>query len=277
MRDGFRPPCLVYVLAALLGLVLTASQAGAQARSTLVADVGGRTIEIHLYRPATTGRAPLLILSHGSPGDPEQRGRMGPDTLGRQAEALVREGFAVAVPIRRGYGGQGEWAEGFGRCADPDYAAAALATAQDIRAAITAATQEPGIDASRVVLIGHSAGGWGSLAAASQGGVLGVVSFAGGRGSRGPDQVCAEEKLVAAAARFGRETRVPELWIYSRNDRLFGPDLAGRLRDAFVGAGGRAELVIAEPYRQDGHRYVDAISSWLPEVRDFLHRIGALR
>lgn len=267
--------CLVALVALCIAVPLGA--ASALDPTKLSAEIGDRRIDVYFYRPEGAGPFPLAILSHGSPRDAERRGRMGARTLRQQAEALVRMGAAVEVPIRRGYGGQGAWAEGYGRCRDPDYVRAGLSSAEDIRAALQIAAKEPGIDRGRTVLIGHSAGGWGSLAAASELDVLGVVSFAGGRGSSGPADVCGEERLVAAAGRFGRTSRAPELWIYSRNDLSFGPDLAGRMHAAFVAAGGRADLLIADPYGRDGHRYIDDVASWLPEVERFLRRIEILR
>jgi dienelactone hydrolase len=136
----------------------------------------------------------------------------------------------------------------------------------------------PDADPGRIVLMGVSAGGWGSLAAASQPlkGLVGVVNFAGGRGSRGPDEVCKPDELVAAAARYGRGSRVPELWIYSVNDRFFGPELARRLHRAFTEAGGQARFVAAPAYGADGHRYIRAAESWAQEVDAFFGQIGFL-
>jgi hypothetical protein len=71
---------------------------------------------------------------------------------------------------------------------------------------------------------------------------------------------------------------VPELWLYSANDRFFGPSLARRMHDAFVRSGGMAEFVEAPPTGLDGHAYfARAIDDWAPRVRQFLQRVGALR
>jgi dienelactone hydrolase len=129
-----------------------------------------------------------------------------------------------------------------------------------------------------VVLAGQSAGGFGSVAAASQkfDGLVAVVNFAGGRGSQGPDEVCGEARLVEAMGRYGRGSRVPELWIYSANDRFFGPALARRMHEAFVRAGGEAELVEAPALGHDGHGYfARAMDDWSPRVAAFLERVRA--
>jgi hypothetical protein len=77
-------------------------------------------------------------------------------------------------------------------------------------------------------------------------------------------------------ARYGQAARVPELWIYSTNDRYFGPGLARRMHSAFVLSGGSAEFVPAPPTGLDGHGYfARAVDDWSPRVADFLRRIGA--
>lgn len=266
------------VLAASLSPACAASRpASAPAEViTLKAASGGMEIPIYLHMPAGAGPFPLLVMSHGSPRDAERRSRLGSQTLSAQAEDYARSGVAVAVPIRRGYGGSGPWAENYGGCAVGNYTSAGLASAQDIRAALTVAKSQAGIDASRVVLIGVSAGGFGSVAAGGTGGIKGVVNFAGGRGSRGPNDVCQEEKLVAAMGRYGGSARAPQLWIYAENDLFFGPQLARRMYDAFTRSGGRATFIAAPSHGFDGHEYFYS-GSWRATVDPFLKRIGVLR
>ncbi len=245
--------------------------------STLKVSVQQTEINVYLYEPAGAGPFPLLVLSHGSPRNAAERVNYGAHTMQAQAEAYAASGVAVAVPIRRGYGGHGVWAEGYGSCPSPDYYGAGLAGAEDIDATIAVISQRQEIDATRVVLMGVSAGGWASLAAATKGGVRGVVSFAGGRGSNGPDTVCNESQLILAAARYGKASRpVPELWIYSQNDHFFGPALARRLYDGFTAAGGQATFVAAPPSGDDGHNYFNDVAAWKPTVDRFLRELGFL-
>lgn len=236
-------------------------------------------IDVTVFRPEGEGPFPLLVLSHGSPRSAEERREQGRQRLAAQSERFVAMGFAVLVPTRRGYGESGgDWAEAYGACEAPDYYTAGLETARDLRAAVDAVRGEAWADAGRVVLAGQSAGGFGSVAAASAPfeGLVGVINFAGGRGSLGPRQVCGEERLVEAMARYGRGSRVPELWIYSRNDLFFGPQLARRMHRAFVAAGGSAEFYEAPPIGLDGHGYfARAMDHWSPRVEHFLERVGA--
>ena len=249
-------------------------------RAPVVRGVEQAFIEVTVFKPAGHGPFPVLVLSHGSPRSADERRREGRQRLVAQSQRFVAMGFAVLVPTRRGYGESGgSWAETYGSCADPDYHAAGLETARDLRAAVESVRGEPWADTGRVVLAGQSAGGFGSVAAASQrfDGLLGVVNFAGGRGSQGPDDVCGEARLVEAMARYGSGARVPALWIYSVNDRFFGPALARRMHAAFVRSGGSAEFVEAPATGLDGHGYfARAMDDWSPRVAAFLKRIGAV-
>jgi pimeloyl-ACP methyl ester carboxylesterase len=238
-------------------------------------------IDVTVFRPPGAGPFPIVVLSHGSPRSPEERRLDGRQRLVAQSEPFLAMGFAVVVPTRRGYGESGgEWAEGYGACAHPDYYNAGLESARDMRAAVDAIRGERWADARHVVLAGQSAGGFGSLAASSRPfeGLVGVINFAGGRGSLAPGEVCGEARLVEAVSRYGAHVKVPSLWLYSANDRFFGPDLALRMHRAFVAAGARAELVVAPPVGLDGHSYfARAIDDWAPRVHAFLQRIGAQR
>jgi pimeloyl-ACP methyl ester carboxylesterase len=273
------------LLASLLLLAGTAQAAVSWTESVIRApvDAGRERVEIDVtvLRPEGAGPFPIVVLSHGSPRVPGDRRKEGRQRLTGQSEPFLALGYAVIVPTRRGYGHSGgEWAEGFGACSDPDYYAAGLETARDVRAAVDAVRGASWADTRQVILAGQSAGGFGSVAASSQPfeGLVAVINFAGGRGSMAPDHVCTEARLVDAMAKYGGAARVPELWLYSANDRFFGPSLARRMHDAFVASGGKAEFVEAPPTGLDGHSYfARAVDDWAPRVQRFLERVAAPR
>jgi dienelactone hydrolase len=240
-------------------------------------DMGAEGLmHVIVHRPRGDGPHPLVIINHGSPRTPADRVNF-ISRFGAASAWFVDHGFAVALPTRRGYGPTGGgFAEDFGRCDSPDYHGAGLATAQDIRSTLLYMRQQPFIDPDRIVLLGQSAGGWGVLASAGQNlpGVIAIVNFAGGRGSRGPDQVCSSFVLVRAARRFGEGVKVPVLSIYTANDSYFNPSLARQMHEAFVeGGAGRARLLQLSAFSQDGHGlfgHRDGPGVWASHVEAFL-------
>ncbi|MFA5111898.1 MAG: CocE/NonD family hydrolase, partial [Desulfobaccales bacterium] len=186
------------------------------------------TLEATLYRPSGPGPFPLVVLSHGTPRNPRQRVAQGRLRYDAQSWEFVSMGFAVVIPMRRGYGhSEGPYAEDEGTCGQARFYEAGLESARDLRAAVAAVSRLPLIDPQRLVLAGHSSGGFASLVLASQGlpGVRGVINFSGGRGSM-EEGNCSPARLIEACALLGRHTRVPTLWVYAENDTYFPPWLA---------------------------------------------------
>lgn len=231
------------------------------------------------YRPEGEGPFPLAVINHGLPRSPADRLEV-TGQYREQSLEFVRRGFIVINPVRRGYGKTGGiFAEGDYNCAAPHYYETGLETAKDILATIEYARTRDDIDANRILLVGQSAGGFGALAAASIPipGLIGVVSFAGGRGSRGPNNVCAEDRLVDAIARYATTTQAPTLWIYAENDSYFGPSLVRRLVEAYRNRGAKVDYQPQGPSGNDGHSFFSAsrnISLWSKIVDKFLTSTG---
>lgn len=235
-----------------------------------------------VFSPVGPGPFPLAVVSHGSPANAAARKTMAPPEYRAGAEWLVSRGFMVVLPLRRGYGPRGgEWAEAYGPCSQPDYVRGGLATADDIQNVARYFATLPTIRADRILLVGQSAGGWGSLAAASRGpeSVRAVINFAGGRGGYAggrPNNNCAPDSLVDAAATFGRSSKIPTLWIYTRNDRFFDSALTARMAGAYRSAGGDAEYHLLGAFGEDGHRLFptpEGRALWQPYADRFLDRI----
>jgi dienelactone hydrolase len=264
-------------------LSMAAASAAAQSVSTVRASVNhDASITVVVHTPAGDGPFPLAVISHGAPRSVAQRFVLGESVHWDHARAFVARGFVVAVPIRRGYGSASEpWVEGYGDCTAPDYRAAGEATAADIAAAVRALSRVPAVDSTRVILMGMSAGGWGSVAAAAQGlpGIRAVLNFGGGRGSLGRASVCGgDDSLATAAAQFGaRSPPIPQLWVYAENDTFFGPALTRKMHAAFTTAGGKAEYLLVPPHGNDGHFYFNDIAAWESRVDQFLKHTGLMR
>jgi len=240
-----------------------------------MAAAGPRGLEALVVRPDQPGRYPLALISHGSPRDAAERRKMSPFAFMPQAIEFARRGWAAVIVMRRGYGGSaGNWAETSGPCNNRDYVASATTSAADLRAAIAHLTRREDIDATKIISVGQSAGGFATVALTADppANLVASISFAGGRGSRADHEVCQEDRLVEAMRNLGRRSRLPMLWVYAENDKFFGPALARRMHNAFVSAGGSAEFVMAPPFGRDGHMLFSlaGIPDWTPIVDRFL-------
>lgn len=238
------------------------------------------------YMPDGPGPFPLIVLSHGSPPDPRDRPKVGRYRELPQIRTFVQLGFAVIVPIRRGYGATGgSDEEDAGSCRHPDYTAAGKQAALDVVAAVAYAQTLPQVDQDHVVLVGQSAGGFASLAAASLApkGVIAVVNFSGGRGgnpSKHPGMPCDPQQMANTIGQFASTTRVPVLWHYVQNDMFFAPEVVATWFAAFQAAGGQGQMIVEPPFGKNGHGMFAVAASipiWLPHVEQFLAPLMAMK
>lgn len=275
--------CLGLLLLLAAGAPAVRAQTVSELRVPMQLDASFGTQRIELfateYRPAGNGPFPLALINHGMPRGAAER----LDVSGRYREQsleFVRRGFVVINPVRRGYGKTGgAFAEGNPSCAQPGYVEAGLEAARDLVAVIDYARTRTDIDTQRILLVGQSAGGFAALAAASLpvAGLRGVISFAGGEGSRGPNDVCAEDQLVAAFGHFAATTRVPTLWFYADNDLYFGPELVRRLVEGYRAGGGVVDYRPQPAYGADGHAFFSAarnVPVWSRALDGFLAATG---
>lgn len=242
----------------------------------------GETLHLDamLYKPPGGGPFPALVITHGSPRKAAERENVTADTyFVRNAKLFAQLDLVVLFVVRRGFGiSEGTYSE-YNRGPDDRrlYAKDGLEAAKDLGAAVQYLREQPFVDKRRIVLLGQSTGGHSVLAAGSLNlpGVAGVINFAGGRGSTGPDEVQDEDSLVESFGVFGKTFRVPTLWLYSENDHYFGPELARRFLSAFQAGGAKVEFVLLPPYGDDGHSsFVRAPENWLDAVVEFLQKIG---
>ena len=186
----------------------------------------GGHLETHVYFPKTgTGPFSSVVFSHGSP-----RGPFRPTVFyNTQAKWFTDWGYAVVRPMQRGYGrSHGNWSEDYGSFYNADYLKAELATSHDSLAALDYFSGQGFVDPNLVVMIEQSEDGLGSAAPDSRKppGVVGVVNFFGGRGSRGSGSNCSPEYLVDATGHFGRTTTILNIWIHPSEDDFFGSKIS---------------------------------------------------
>ena len=244
-----------------------------------------------VVRPVGDGPFPLVIMNHGISLDYNQRAMFPMIEYRDAAFWFARRGYVVISPIRYGATGLDDKDRGLygsvfahvGSCDNPNFRGPGLAIATLDEWVIDYMSKKKIIQPGKVVVVGQSGGGWGSIALGSRNpsSVQAIVTFAAGRGGRvdgKPNNNCAPDKLVAATGEFGRTARIPMLWIYAENDTYFGPELTKRMQQAFVEAGGNVEYRMLPPFGSDGHFMIDsadAVPIWSPYVTQFLEKHSA--
>ena len=253
-----------------------------------VTDAAGHVTDLQgrVCRPAGDAPARLVVINHGSPPDASSRPLM---KLGRcNGEAalwFLDRGYVVVFALRRGYGATGgDFAEDYGRCDQANYVGAGIETARDINAIVNYATTLPFVRPDGAVVVGQSAGGWGTIAYDSlpHPKVAAFVVMAGGRGGHQhdrPNTNCHPDLLAAAAGHYGATATTPMLLVYAANDSFFGQDIARALYAAFTQVGGHADFEQPGPYDGDGHKLffgTGGSAIWGPMVDRYLtHQLGS--
>jgi len=242
----------------------------------------GKTLELDamIYKPAGDGPFPAMVMTHGTSRKVADRQKIAADEYYvKNARTFVDMGLVVLFVVRRGFGvSDGPYSE-FNKYPNGgrNYTQDGLEAAKDLGAAVQYLQAQPFVDKTRIVLLGQSTGGHSVLATGSLNlpGVAGVINFAGGRGSTGPDEIRDEANLVESFRTYGKTFRVPTLWLYSENDHYFGPDLAQKFLKAFQAGGAKATFISLPALGEDGHSsFLRGQDSWLDEVHDFLQQLG---
>jgi dienelactone hydrolase len=251
--------------------------------SVTVKPLYGRThtgmMPVTEFRPDGDGPFPLVVMNHGrSEAHRAEPARWRYESVARY---FVRRGFAVMVPTRLGYGSTGlvPDPEDMGPCNNRRIDPGLEAAATEVLAVLDHARTLPYIDARRMLIAGQSAGGMATIAAIAKKpeGVIGAINFSGGLGgdpAARPGTPCDEPGIRRAFKAFGARSAVPTLWMYSANDRYWGPDLPKRWHRAYTEAGGQAEFREMPAYGDDGHRFIASSRLWAPVIDGFLTALG---
>lgn len=280
------------LLAAILGVAQLQLAGGETLDASLresVASVpvsaAGATIVVTSFRPQGIGPFPWLVLSHGTATTLEAnlaKGRYRPLNPVRE---WVRRGYAVFVPMRRGYGAkEGQHlGDAYGSCSRPDFRRAGEGAALDLLATVEWAKAQRDLDPKRWLLAGQSAGGFASIYTASKRpeGLVAVLAFSSGRGGdpdKRPGEPCGSDKMAELYASIAPSIAVPVLWFYARNDEFIGERVQKLWFDSFRSGGGRGELVVIPHFRPArGHGVFPAQSGtpfWTEAVVGFFRSQG---
>ena len=233
-------------------------------------------LEATFYPPAGAGPAPLAIITHGS-----DAGRLQLKTWSFSTEArwLHDKGFAVLALMRRGRG-RSEGINGednFKRDHEGDVADISAGVAQavaDLESAIAYGRKLPNVRPGPVLLAGQSRGGFLSIhyAGLKPGEVMGVVNFSGGWFPSAP----LTTPYYANAGRAAAD-KVPQLWLYADNDRLYGEALIRGWYQAFTATGGSARFELLHGVPGDGHLLRLYPDRWRPIADQFLATLDPQR
>ena len=242
------------------------------------------TVAATILRPVGPGPYGVVVLNHGVPGSAEARARVTSLDFRDSAPVFARHGYAVIMPLRRGFGETGgEFAEDAGPCSNPDFVKGEEAAANDVMAAYEYARALSYVDPDRMILAGQSAGGIAALYAAakrSPKGLQAILNFSGGRGGIphiSPGRPCAAEPLGHLFEDIGKSVKAPVLFHYAENDRYFGPRVALEWFGRFWAAGAKGRLIEQPAFGSDGHFiFIEpgGVKQWLPVVKEFLSTNG---
>ncbi|MBN9582027.1 MAG: alpha/beta fold hydrolase [Afipia sp.] len=220
-----------------------------------------------LFRPAGNGPFRLAVIAHASIQNRLRRAQMPQPDYPGLTSVLVARGFAVLVPQRPGHGATGgPYLEDQEGCDGAQYGMSARTTADTIMAALDFMRTQPFVRKDAAIVVGHSAGGWGALALATESprSIAAIVAFAPGRGGRADDRpgnICAPERLIAAAKELGDVAEIPVTWLVADNDSYFPPEFSQRMAAVFAAAGdSRVDFRVLPPFASEGH--------WLAEAGD---------
>lgn len=250
--------------------------------TTLRGEPVEQPVEVLFYRDdARTGPAPLVVISHGRSPDAKARQALGRASYPKVVPFFLERGFVVAVPTRVGYGRTGgPDLEDSGPCDHRDFAPAYDAAARQVQAVVEHLRGRPDVRPDQTLLVGQSFGGVTtlSLAASNLAGVQAGINFAGGGGGNPrtrPGQPCGPDRMEAMLREYGRDARVPVLWVYAENDRYFGAELPRRWFAAYAEGGAPAEFQQYGPHGSDGHAlFAHWPGVWHARVDAFLSRHG---
>jgi len=226
-----------------------------------------------VIRPDDDQTHPMVTITHEY--DPIDANSIFPEKLEDPAMEFARRGWVVVAFTRRGYGmSDGPFVEGYKACNGAAIVQTGRVSAADISEVIRLMAQKPYVDASKVISVGFSRGGYASivLSAEPPPGLVAAISFSGGLSS---DRACLNNGLVEAVATFGKDARIPTLWIYTENDRLISPEWGKQWYTAYTRAGGNAEFIVTPSFENNGHglfRY--GVRIWTPYVDAFLQNHG---
>jgi dienelactone hydrolase len=229
-------------------------------------------------RPNDSLSHPLIIMTHGRDGTDPQRYTNEVNGYDYLCSSLAQEGYVVMMLVRRGYGNS----DGPDSELKDTPKASGLEATKDLLSAVEYMKTQPYVDPRRIVVMGHSQGGWAAIAFSTLqvDGVLGTVNLSGGVNytsiNTDPKSTC-YSKWASDCGEYGRINTIPTLWIYSKNDYGIPPEASQLMFKSFQGEGGKGTFVMKPEYGTNGHLFCDDWGFFWVDVITFFNTIGMVK
>lgn len=230
-------------------------------------------LEATLYKPAGTGRFPVVLFNHGSSG-----GSI-PPTYTENPRALAgflnERGIALIAPMRRGRGkSEGVNQEEPSACTiEAARQGIAYATGA-VDAAFAFLRAQPWADMDRLVLAGHSRGALLSAVYAGEhaGVAKGVINFSGGW----KNDTCGNQDInLALFDGAGKRASVPAIFLYGRGDGFYADASMESYGRSYRAAGGKVDFRLYQVSGFNGHLlYRRGLALWEHDLDGFLRTVG---
>jgi dienelactone hydrolase len=238
--------------------------------------MGNQTVRLEalFIKPAAAqGRLPIALVNHGRPNSPIEALNWPVTMMRTIGRDMARRGWLAVVINRRGFGmSDGSLQAQAPKCEKDTLISWMYSDGDELLAALELIVRRPDADPTRILSIGHSAGGGATMALAARNpaGLVGAVNLSGGETWSG----CPVENFIPADFKgLGATNRVPNLWFFAENDPSHPPSQVKLMQDSFVGAGADLRLVQLGPLGDDGHAgmlQVTGRTQWLAELDGFL-------
>lgn len=227
-------------------------------------------LRVTMFFPPYGGPFPLALVNHGAAHEPKKMPKYGDEFI---PYYFLSRGYAVALPLMRGYGDS----EGRMAPAGCDSVLEGSRAAADIRQVLDVVKAEPGIDPSTIIVAGKSMGGWHTLAfgATQPADVRAIASFSGGY--KESDCATPDQALIQGSATLGSKTKIKSIWFFGENDQIFSSSTWHAMFNAYKGAGAPTELVDVGTFQDDAHAVFASaagLADWISKMDAFLASVG---
>lgn len=211
------------------------------------------------YNPENTN-SNGAIMTHGRNGPYPLRNKNDIFAYRSLNLSLVQQGYTVLYLIRRGYGNS----EGSSKSEFLETPAlSGLAASQDLKAGVEFLKKINSVNKKNMIIIGHSQGGWASLAASNLNipEVIATVNLAGGTNysSMGLGFITNKVQMdwITGCGELGQNAKIPTIWIYCENDKNHPSQYVDLMFKSFKKNGGTAYIIYIPPYGKNGHYFVN--------------------